>query len=321
MPHTFDLLVIGDANPDVVLGPLDAPLAFGQHEQLVDSGLLTLGGSAAIMACGAARLGLKVAFAGRIGDDDAGRFVRTALNDRGVDTSALRVDRTLATPLTVVLTRPDGDRAILTSPGTLTATGPEDVPESLLGAARHVHAASYFLLPRLAAALPELFGTARARGVTTSLDTNDDPSGGWAPDALPATLAVTDFLLPNAQEAMALSASAGTAPESIEAAAAALAAHGPHVIVKNGPDGAVAHDGSTLLRTHGIPAQPVDTVGAGDSFDAGFVAAHLRGLSTADALALAAACGALSTRAHGGTPSQPTWDEAVAALSRNGKNL
>ncbi|MFH8467890.1 carbohydrate kinase family protein [Streptomyces sp. NPDC017991] len=346
MPHTFDLLVIGDANPDVVLGPLDAPLAFGQHEQLVDSGLLTLGGSAAIMACGAARLGLKVAFAGRIGDDDAGRFVRAALHDRGVDTGALRVDRTLATPLTVVLTRPDGDRAILTSPGTLTATGPEDVPESLLGAARHVHAASYFLLPRLAAALPELFGTARARGATTSLDTNDDPSGGWAPDALPDALAVTDFLLPNAQEAMALSAAAssrtsssrtgssssgswspgsssaaGAAPESVEAAAAALAAYGPHVIVKNGPDGAVAHDGSILLRTDGIPARPVDTVGAGDSFDAGFVAAHLRGLSTADALALAAACGALSTRAHGGTPSQPTWDEAVAALSRNGKNL
>ncbi|MGW6009375.1 carbohydrate kinase family protein [Streptomyces sp. NPDC055210] len=358
MPHTFDfdLLVIGDANPDVVLGPLDAPLSFGQREQLVDSGLLTLGGSAAIMACGAARLGLKVAFAGRVGDDDAGRFVRAALHDRGVDTTALRVDSTLATPLTVVLTRPDGDRAILTSPGTLTATGPEDVPESLLGAARHVHAASYFLLPQLAAALPELFGTARARGATTSLDTNDDPSGGWAPDALPATLALTDFLLPNAQEATALSAAArsraalsnatassaaasnatassasstsaasssaaGTAPESIEAAAAALAAHGPHVIVKNGPDGAVAHDGSTVLRTDGIPAEPVDTVGAGDSFDAGFVAAHLRGLSTADALAFAAACGALSTRAHGGTPAQPTWDEAVAALSRNGKNL
>ncbi|MFE7029868.1 carbohydrate kinase family protein [Streptomyces sp. NPDC057621] len=354
MPHTFDfdLLVIGDANPDVVLGPLDTPLSFGQHEQLVDSGLLTLGGSAAIMACGAARLGLKVAFAGRIGDDDAGRFVRTALDERGVDTTALRVDPTLATPLTVVLTRPDGDRAILTSPGTLTATGPEDVPESLLHAARHVHAASYFLLPQLAAALPELFGAARTRGATTSLDTNDDPSGGWAPDALPATLAVTDFLLPNAQEALALSAAAavpsavsssalspsavssritsshtasssaaGTAPDSTEAAAAALAAHGTHVIVKNGADGAVAHDGSTVLRTDGIPARPVDTVGAGDSFDAGFVAAHLRGLSTADALALAAACGALSTRAHGGTPAQPTWDEAVAALSRNGKNL
>ncbi|MFE2638159.1 carbohydrate kinase family protein [Streptomyces scopuliridis] len=329
MPHTFDLLVIGDANPDIVLGPLDAPLAFGQREQLVDTGLLTLGGSAAIMACGAARLGLKVAFAGRVGDDDAGRFVRTALTARGVDTDALRVDPGLPTPLTVVVTRGDGDRTILTSPGTLAATGPDDVPEALLTSSRHVHAASYFLLPKLAEALPELLATARAHGATTSLDTNDDPSGAWAPGRIDATLAVTDFLLPNAQEALAL-ASAAASPDapgplaaagSLEAAAGALAARGPRVVVKNGADGALVHDGRTLLRTPGIPARPLDTVGAGDSFDAGFIAAFLRGLSTAEALEFAAACGALSTRAHGGTAAQPTWGEARTALARNGKNL
>lgn len=321
MPHSFDLLVIGDANPDVVLGPLDAPLSFGQREQLVGTGLLTLGGSAAIMACGAARLGLTVAFAGRVGDDDAGRFMRTALEERGVDTTALRVDPELPTPLTAVLTRPDGDRAIVTSPGTLAATGPEDVPESLLTASRHVHAASYFLLPRLAAALPGLFATARAHGATTSLDTNDDPAGTWDPDGVAAVLAVTDFLLPNAQEALALAAAGGTPADTPATAAAALAARGPLVAVKNGADGALAHDGHTLLGTPGTPARPLDTVGAGDSFDAGFVAAHLRGLPTADALHLAAACGALSTRAHGGTGAQATWDEALAVLARNGKNL
>ncbi|MFE2034872.1 carbohydrate kinase family protein [Streptomyces scopuliridis] len=329
MPHTFDLLVIGDANPDIVLGPLDAPLAFGQREQLVDTGLLTLGGSAAIMACGAARLGLKVAFAGRVGDDDAGRFVRTALTARGVDTDALRVDPGLPTPLTVVVTRGDGDRTILTSPGTLAATGPDDVPEALLTSSRHVHAASYFLLPKLADALPELLATARAHDATTSLDTNDDPSGAWAPGRIDATLAVTDFLLPNAQEALAL-ASAAASPDapgsvaaagSLEAAAGALAARGPRVVVKNGADGALVHDGRTLLRTPGIPARPLDTVGAGDSFDAGFIAAFLHGLSTAEALEFAAACGALSTRAHGGTAAQPTWGEARTALARNGKNL
>ncbi|MEV4970676.1 carbohydrate kinase family protein [Streptomyces scopuliridis] len=328
MPHTFDLLVIGDANPDIVLGPLDAPLAFGQREQLVDTGLLTLGGSAAIMACGAARLGLKVAFAGRVGNDDAGRFVRTALTARGVNTDALRVDPVLPTPLTVVVTRGDGDRTILTSPGTLAATGPDDVPEALLTSSRHVHAASYFLLPRLADALPELLATARAHGATTSLDTNDDPSGEWAPGRIDATLAVTGFLLPNAQEALALASAASldaagssATTGSLEAAAGALAALGPRVVVKNGADGALVHDGRTLLRAPSIPARPLDTVGAGDSFDAGFIAAFLRGLSTAEALAFAAACGALSTRAHGGTAAQPTWNEARTALARNGKNL
>ncbi|SFE42412.1 Sugar or nucleoside kinase, ribokinase family [Actinacidiphila alni] len=330
MPDTFDLLVIGDANPDIVLGPLDAPLAFGQREQLVPTGLLTLGGSAAIMACGAARLGLKVAIAGRIGDDDTGRYVRTALAERGVDTGALRVDPAAATPLTAVLTRGD-DRAILTAPGTLATTRGEDVPSELLGACRHVHAASYFLLPQLAGALPDLFRTARAHGATTSLDTNDDPAGAWDPRGLAALLPVTDILLPNAREACALAASTDPGapvpdgdpkPADVERAAGALTARGPLVVVKNGADGALAHDGRAALHAPAVPVRPVDTVGAGDSFDAGFVAATLAGLPLADALAFAAACGALSTRAHGGTPAQATWDDAMSHVvtTRNGEN-
>ncbi|TXS13127.1 MULTISPECIES: carbohydrate kinase family protein [Streptomyces] len=327
MQHTFDLLVIGDANPDIVLGPLDTPPAFGQREQLVDTGRLTLGGSGAIMACGAARLGLKVAFAGRVGDDEAGRFVRTALTARGVDTQALHTDPVLPTPLTVIVTRGDGDRAILTAPGTLSAGGPDDVPEALLTGARHVHASSYFLLPRIAEALPRLLAKARAGGATTSLDTNDDPSGTWERRGIEATLAVTDYLLPNAQEALALADAIGSTAVSapgadpLDAAAAVLAARGPHVVVKNGAEGALLHDGRALRRTPGTAARPLDTVGAGDSFDAGWVAALLHGLPLPEALEIAAACGALSTRAHGGTPAQPTWDEARTAVARNGKNL
>ncbi|MFJ2956353.1 carbohydrate kinase family protein [Streptomyces sp. NPDC087270] len=314
MPPTFDLLVVGDVNPDVVVGPLTGPLAFGQREQLVSTGLLTLGGSAAIMACGAARLGLKVAFAGRIGADDTGAYVRAALAARGVDTHALREDPGLPSPLTAVLNRAagpgeqGGDRAILTAPGTLAATTGDDVPAALLADCRHVHAASYFLMPKLAAALPDLFRTARGHGATTSLDTNDDPEGRWDPAGLAAALPVTDYLLPNAQEARALSGAA-----DLERAAAALAGQGPTVVVKDGADGALAHDGTALLRTPAVPVTPLDTVGAGDSFDAGFVAGMLAGLPLEGALALAAACGALSTRAYGGTGAQPTWDEALAA--------
>jgi sugar/nucleoside kinase (ribokinase family) len=311
MPHTFDLLVVGDANPDVVLGPLPGPLAFGQREQLVPTGLITLGGSAAIMACGAARLGLSVAFAGRIGDDDTGAYVRAALESRGVDTRALRTDPALSTPLTAVLNR-DHDRAIVTAPGTLPATTGDDVPRDLLARCRHVHAASYFLMPGLAAALPGLFAAARANGATTSLDTNDDPTGEWDPKGIAAVLPVTDVLLPNAQEARALS---GT--HDLAEAAARLAAQGPLVVVKDGADGALAHDGHASLRVPAVRVEPRDTVGAGDSFDAGMVAALLAGLPLPDAVALAAACGALSTRAHGGTPAQPTWDEAQAAVHPN----
>ncbi|MEU3741671.1 carbohydrate kinase family protein [Streptomyces sp. NPDC032198] len=314
MPPSYDLLVIGDANPDVIVGPLTGPLAFGQREQLVDAGSLTLGGSAAIMACGAARLGLKVAFAGRVGDDEAGRYMRDALNARGVDTQALRVDASLPTPLTVVLTQGD-DRAILTSPGTLTAVSGDDVPAQLLADTRHVHAASYFLQPRLAADLPRLLRTARWHGASTSLDTQDDPSGRWDPAALDAVLGETDILLPNAQEALHL---AGLPSGTPQRAAELLAARVPLVAVKNGADGALCHNGHTLLTAPGLPAAPVDTVGAGDSFDAGFIAALLDEQPPYEALRFAVACGSLSTRAHGGTPAQPTRDEVLAHTTPSG---
>ncbi|MFD0413434.1 carbohydrate kinase family protein [Streptomyces sp. NPDC127108] len=314
MPPAYDLLVIGDANPDVILGPLTGPLAFGQREQLTETGTLVLGGSAAIMACGAARLGLKVAFAGRVGDDDAGRYVRDTLTAHGVDTRALTLDATLPTPLTVVLTSGD-DRAVLTSPGTLTTTSGRDVPPDLLADTRHVHAASYFLQPRLAEDLPDLLRTARSHGAGTSLDTQDDPSGTWDGAALDAVLAETDILLPNAQEAMGLAGSEAGSPER---AAALLATRVPLVVVKNGAAGALCHDGLALMSAPGLAVTPKDTVGAGDSFDAGFIAATLHRQPPHQALRFAAVCGALSTRAHGGTAAQPTWYEALIHTTPTG---
>ncbi|MFL6119544.1 carbohydrate kinase family protein [Actinophytocola sp.] len=298
-----DLLVIGDANPDVIVGPLSEPLAFGQHEQLVDTGALTLGGSGAITACGAARLGLSVAIAARVGDDAAGRFVRESLAERGVDTGALLVDDA-PTPLTVIVTR-DGDRAMLTSGSWPSfAVSPE-----LLASSRHVHVSSYFLLAAMAEVLPGLLARARRHGATTSLDTNDDPSGNWDVGPL---LAEVDYLLPNANEAMRLAGAT-----SVRDAASVLAARGPLVAVKNGAAGALCHSGGTLLHSKGITVSAVDSVGAGDSFDAGFIAAKLRGLPDQRALDVATVCGALSTLSAGGTTSQPTWADAMSYVEEN----
>ncbi|MFG2551007.1 carbohydrate kinase family protein [Streptomyces sp. NPDC048581] len=309
---SFDLVVIGDANPDVMLGPV-REVAFGQRERLVEQGRLVLGGSAAIMACGAARLGLRVAFVGRVGDDPAGAFVRRELAARGVDVGHLVRDPRLPTALTAVLAAGDGDRAVLTSPGCLAATGPDDVPPRLLAAARHVHAASFFLMPRLARSLAEVFERARAHGATTSLDTNDDPADRWDIPGRDPLLKVTDVLLPNATEARALSGC-----DQLTDAAASLARSGPTVVVKDGERGALLCGGDQLLTTPPVPVDAVDAVGAGDSFDAGFVAARLRGLDLRASLAVAAACGALSTRAHGGTAAQATWAEASAAADLEG---
>ena len=300
----LDLLILGDANPDLVLTG-DIEPAFGQTEQLLDRAHLTVGGSGAIVACGAARLGLRVAFCGVVGDDHFGRYMRDELDRRGVDVSGLVVDPTRSTGLTVVLARPD-DRAILTHEGTIGDLRSELIDPGLLGAASHVHIASYFLQRRLAPDLPALFERIRASGVTTSVDPNGDPSETWN-GGVRDLLAQTDVFLPNATEATRIT---GTA--SVDDAVTALAALGGIVVAKAGSDGAVAARGDQLVRAPAPAVDTVDATGAGDSFDAGFLCSWLAGDPLERGLAIANACGALSTRALGGVDAQPTLEEALA---------
>jgi sugar/nucleoside kinase (ribokinase family) len=303
---TFDVLVVGDANPDVVLSGVPEQLPFGQRERLIDAGAVTLGGSAAITACGAARLGLRTAFVGRVGADGFGRYVLDTMAERGVDVSGCVVDAEASTALTVILIR-GGDRAILTAPGTLPRFGVDDIDPGLAADARHVHIGSFYLQPRLAQGLPDWLHALRDRGVTVSLDTNDDPSGRWG-GGIEATLAEVDVFLPNEAEACAI-----TGRPDVTAAASRLAELTRLPVVKCGAAGALAWSGGSALRVPGLPVEPVDTVGAGDSFNAGFLAGWLDGRDVAESLRLAVACGSLSTRATGGIAGQPTRDEAVRA--------
>ncbi|MEY9904747.1 sugar/nucleoside kinase (ribokinase family) [Catenulispora sp. MAP12-49] len=297
----FDLLVVGDTNPDVLLAGAPAVPPYGQAETLVASGTLALGGSAAIVAHGAARLGISTALAAQVGRDAAGDFVLDALTSVGVDIAAVTRHPDLPTALTVCLGGPDGDRAILTAPGCLAGFDPAELPR-----ARHVHAASYFLQPSLAARLPELLRAARAAGATTSLDTNHDPSGLW--QLAPGLLEVCDYVLPNEAEALALTGAA-----TVDEALKSFADRGVATpVVKRGRHGAAALQEGNTHTARLAPLEPVDTVGAGDSFDAGFLAALLNGEGLEQALAVGCACGALSTQGLGGTAAQPTWDRAVA---------
>jgi sugar/nucleoside kinase (ribokinase family) len=305
----LDLLVLGDCNPDLVLAADDLEPAFGQVERVVDAADLTIGGSGAIVACGAARLGLRTAIAGIVGDDLFGRFMVEALAARGVDTSAVVIDQTAKTGVTVILARPD-DRAVLTFPGAVSALTVELVDPALVRRARHVHVASFFLQTSLAPGLPRLFQSVRAAGASTSLDPNWDPDELW--DAgLHDLLRFTDVFLPNSAEATRI-ADRSDAHE----AAVTLAAAGPIVAVKLGARGAVgAEPGKELTEVGSLSGiAPVDTIGAGDSFDAGVLAGLLNGYEVERALALGCSCGALSTRAVGGTGAQPTLDEALDAI-------
>lgn len=298
-----EVLVVGDLNPDLLVTGEDVVPRFGQRERYAGM-RMTLGGSAAICAAGLARLGVRTALAAAVGDDDLGAVALRALEDRGVDAAPVRVLPGRATGLSIHFIQ-DQDRAMLTEPGTIADLTVADVLEHLDPAPRHVHVASLYLVPAVGRDGAALLDAARRAGATVSVDTNDDPAGRFE---RPDWLTRADVLLPNEAEALAL---AGRSDGDVEAAAADLAADGALVVVKRGAEGALAVRGSERWEAAAPVVDPVDAVGAGDSFDAGLIAALLAGRELPDALALACACGALSTRAPGGVDGQPTLDEAV----------
>ncbi len=307
---SYDLLVIGDLNPDVMLsaGDLadDLAGAFGQREQIVQTGRMLLGGSSTITAVAAARLGLRVAFACCIGDDWIGRALVEEVGRQGVDVVVARCAAGTPTSLTVVVSR-GIDRAILTSDSTLRLLQCEDVPLDLVDSSRHVHVGGYFLQPGLWSGLPALLRRARAAGATASVDPNWDPSEQWTA-GLAETLPLVDIFLPNAAEAARI-----TSLSSTEAAARRLALTCDIVAVKAGQAGGLACQGDEVVRASGQPLKAADATGAGDNFDAGFLVGRLTGLSVGDSLALAVACGGLSTQSVGGTGATITLEQALVA--------
>jgi sugar/nucleoside kinase (ribokinase family) len=308
MPR-HDLVVLGDCNPDLLLGG-DVTPRFGQAEQLLDVAEFAIGGSGAIVAAGAVRLGLRVALVALVGDDPLGEIQLAALRARGVDLDGVVVSPTASTGLSVILSRGD-DRAILTRLGAIGALHAESVDRELLRGARHVHVSSYFLQVRLHEGLAELLHEAREAGAAVSLDTNWDPVGEWDGD-LRSLLPLVDCLLPNGEEAQRLAGKS-----SLAAAADDLGTRVPTVAVKLGAAGGMARSGPDTAECPAPPTEVVDTTGAGDSFDAGFIAGRLRGLELARCLELAVACGSLSTRAHG-VEAQPTFEEAEQATRTAG---
>jgi sugar/nucleoside kinase (ribokinase family) len=297
VPPAALVLVVGDANPDLVLRG-DVVPRFGQVEQLLADAALRLGGSAAITAHRLAGHHRPVALLAAVGEDAFADQVLAQLADGGV-----RLDRMLRRPgestgLTVILSR-DDDRAILTHLGTIpTLTGREVL--AAVAALRehgvgHVHVGSLFLQPSLTRELPAVFAECRARGLTVSLDTNDDPAGRW--QGVDALLPHVDVLLPNRREALALAGET-----SVDKAARSLAGRGPLVVVKDGAAGAFAcRPDGTVTAVDAEPAEPVDTTGAGDTFDAAFLDGWLAGRPLHDCLTEAVRAGTAAVGAVGGT--------------------
>ena len=302
----FDIIVAGEINPDLILSGNVLP-EFGQVEKLVDSAVLSIGSSSAIFACGAARLGLKIAFIGVCGKDVFGRFMLDEMQKRGVDVSNVIVRTDGSTGISVILNQAS-DRAILTYPGLIADLQASDIPGGLLRNARHLHVASYFLQAKLQPDLPALFQRAHSLGLTTSLDANYDPSEKWL--GFDELLSATNVFLPNKTEALSI-----TQENDVESASKQLASKSEVVAIKLGAEGALACKQNKITYAKSVVLNVVDTVGAGDAFDAGFLYGYFNNWPLERSLRLACVCGALSTQKAGGTDGQPTLEEAMKYVS------
>jgi len=305
MPE-FDILIAGEINPDLILTG-DVTPEFNQVEKLVDSAALTIGSSSAIFACGAARLGLKVAFIGVCGEDVFGRFMLDEMQKRDVDVSNVIIRSNGQTGLSVILNQ-NADRAILTHLGLIADLQASDIPDSLLRQSRHLHVASYFLQTKLQPGLPALFHRAHSLELTTSLDTNYDPTEKWI--GFDELLSITDIFFPNKIEALSI-----THADDAGSASRQLASKSKLVVIKLGADGALACSQNVLIQSKSASFNIVDTVGAGDTFDAGFLYGFLNNWPLEKSLRLACVCGAMSMQRAGGTEGQPSLDQAMKYVS------
>ena len=293
MPR-FDVTIAGELNLDLILYGLPEQLE-PERELLADRMMLTLGSSSAIVAHNLAVLGSRVGFQSRIGDDPLGRISLERLQESGVDVSKVRIiPGATTTGLTVILHHEQW-RNILTYAGTIAELTWDDLDLDYLADSRHFHFSSYYLQKALRPRVAELFRYLKFKGLTISLDTNDDPEDRWE-GGLHELFRHVDVFLPNEREACK---AAGT--ENLEEAISRLAKLVPLVVVKLGRKGALAQKGTERFTAASKEVVPVDSVGAGDSFDAGFLHAYLGGNDLAKCLASGNTAGALSTTRPGGT--------------------
>jgi sugar/nucleoside kinase (ribokinase family) len=301
-------LVIGELNVDMIVSGLDAFPTLGQ-EILAGVLRVVMGSSSAICAAGLARLGARVDFLSKVGIDYYGDFLADDLQRLGVGTRHLIHDDVVRTGMTIALAYPE-DRALITYLGCISHLRAAEINPSVFKGYHHLHVGSYFLQKGLQPGLPDLFDQARRARLTVSLDTGWDPEERWGDGELLDLLNQVNIFLPNESEARAI---AGV--DDAEEALRALGKRAGLVVVKQGAAGAMALRDGEIIHSPGFQVNSVDMTGAGDSFNAGFLFAHLTQQQPLEqALRFANACGALSTTGYGGTAAQPTVRQALELL-------
>ena len=302
--HELDVVVVGEINVDIIVSGLGGPPVFGA-EHLVDEVILTAGSSGVLTAVGLMALGLRVGMCGLVGDDAFGRYMLDYLDQHSIERSGVVIDPGVRTGCGVILTSAH-DRAILTHTGAMSLLRLQQVRLDIIAKARHLHLSSYFLQRELQQGVQALLAHAHSLGMTTSVDTGFDPAENWQVAGLFTDL---DIFLPNQLEAEKI-----TGESDIALALDQLALQIPTVAIKCGPAGAYAAQGPLRVHMPGFSVKAIDTTGAGDAFNAGFLAAWLSRRDVSECLHSGNACGAL-TAAHLGGAGGFNSSDVVALLA------
>lgn len=305
MGKIYDVLVVGELNVDLILDEIEKFPEVGK-EVLAKKMTLTLGSSSAIFASNIASLGAQVAFIGKIGKDKFGEIVIESLQKKKVDTSMIIIDDHVGTGATVIL-NVEEDRANTTYPGAMDLLTINDIAESDLSKASHLHFSSYFLQPGMWGSLGELFRKAKKLGLTTSFDMQWDPQETWKLD-IEDVLPHVDVFLPNEKELMFL-----TGKTNIEQAIEAVKKYTNILVVKRGNKGSFVHykDQLTDLPPF-LNKEVVDAIGAGDSFNAGFIFKFINGSEVTECQKFGNLTGAVSTTAASGTAAFDDYEKFIS---------
>jgi len=300
----FDVIVIGELNVDLILNSIDSFPEMGK-EKLAKNMTLTLGSSSAIFASNLSALGAKVSFIGKIGNDSFGDLVVESLKSKKVDTGYLIKSDKWNTGATIVLNY-DEDRAMVTYAGAMEHLTIDDISGEAISSAKHLHFSSYFLQPGMQPGITELFKKAKDKGLTTSLDIQWDPNEKWNFNYR-EVLPFVDIFLPNEQEVLLL-----TNEKNMDNALNKLSPFSKHIVAKLGSKGSLlVSNGKQNFKESFLNKNVVDAIGAGDSFNAGFIFKFINGFDLDKCQTFANLTGAVNTTAAGGTTAFTNYEQVL----------
>jgi sugar/nucleoside kinase (ribokinase family) len=300
------IVSLGDAVVDLVAGGLETLPAWGQDRE-VDHITPHRGGAGLNVAVNLATLGNPTTLVAGVGNDEWGTFLREGLTEKGVDGRGVR-PIAAPTAVTMVLTGAQ-DRAFVSVYGATAAFRAEDIDPKVITQATHIHLSGYWQSRALAAHLPSLCDTWKAQGITISLDVGYDATQQWQ-GGIREMLPLVDIFFPNEEEACGI-----TGESDWHQALVQLAKVVPWVAIKRGASGATLRWGILEITQPAYPANVVDTTGAGDAFNSGFLHGWLQGWSPQKALQYGCAMGALCVGREGGSTTPPTLAEVEMVIS------